>query len=203
MLTRLMKFVHTQLSGLKNPGRSAVKYTITGLVLSLFLSLLSIFMIWFSNTPIFDIRPFLKELADQILTFRLSIMLILVGVTISWAILKRKTSTTLACAVLIKLITGSYMTALITTGISRFMVQTGYFGVWAEDYLPWSSMYPTIALPMTILLWGGTWWGVLVLRNHVKALARDAGTEHSDIYDRLGAFFNRELDKRTFNRKGG
>lgn len=192
----IMKHCYRVLSGMENPLRSAAGYTMAGIVFSLLFSLLSIFMVWFSNTPFFDIRKFLAEVAEQILIFRLSLMLMLVGLILSWAILKRDTSTTIVCALLIKIITGSYMTALIMSSISRFMVFSGWFGDWT-DYLPWSSMYPTFALPFTVLLWGGTWWGVLFLRNHVKYMARLAGREHVDVYDWLGRFFQRQLDKHT------
>jgi hypothetical protein len=191
-----MRGCYEFLSGLEKPWRSALKYTLTAFVVSFFLSMFSIFMVWFSNTPFFDIRKFLNEVADQILVFRLSLMLVLVSIIISWAIINRNTSTSIFCALLIKIITGSYMTALITSSISRFMALSGWFGNWT-DYLPWSSIYPTIALPFTIMLWGGTWWGVLVLRNHVKSIARNEGREHTDVYDWVGQFIMRELEKRS------
>ncbi len=191
----IMKHCYKLLSGLEHPWRSTVRYTATALLFSLALSLLTIFMVWFSNTPLFDIGKFFAKIAEQIIIFRLSLMLVLVGLIILWAILKRNTSTTIACALLIKIITGSYTTALITSSISRFMVVSGWFGDWTDN-LPWSSIYPTIALPFTVLLWSGTWWGVLVLRNHVKSLARDEDREHFDVYDWLRQFFQRRLEKR-------
>ena len=192
----ILKHCYEWLSGLEKPWRSTRRYTVLALTFSLVASLLSIFMVWFTTTPFFDIRKFFVEVIEQILLFRLSIMLIFIGLIISWAILKRNTSTTIACALLIKIITGSYMTALITSAISRFMVESGWFGEWT-DSLPWASMYPTIALPLTLILWGGTWWGVLILRNHVKSLAQAASQEHIDVYDRLGLFFERQLKKHT------
>jgi len=194
MYALIMKSCYKLLTGLEHPWRSAVLYTLTGILLSLAISLLTIIMVWISNTPFFDVGEFFAEVVEQIIVFRLSLMLVLIGLIISWAILKRNTSTTIACALLIKIITGSYMTALITSMISRFMVVSGWFGDWTDN-LPWSSIYPTIALAFTLLLWGGTWFGVLILRNHVKALARAENREHFDIYDRLRQFFQRKVEK--------
>ncbi|WP_438308550.1 hypothetical protein ACIZ1P_06370 [Pseudomonas guariconensis] len=161
-MNRIFNWANKWLNNLEKPWSSTWRYTSAAVGLSLLASLVSIFLIWFTTTPFFDIRKFFALAWQQIVIFRVSLMLGLIGLVIVWGIFKRNTSTTITCALLIKLITGSYMTALLTSAISSFIVEHFEWGAWT-DALPWASVYPSIALPFTVFLWGGDLVGGPVL----------------------------------------
>ncbi|MFY8328121.1 hypothetical protein [Pseudoalteromonas sp. ZZD1] len=177
----MKNFLSNYFKSYDTPFDNAWKYTLIGLLFSLCLSVVSIFLIWFLNTPIFDFKGFLFKIIEELIKFKAPIILAIVSILFLCSVFTKNTGRTILYAFAIKLVTSSYLVLLITICISTAIVKNSFFeGEWLFK-LPFSSEYPIMTVLLIIAIWFSTWY--MALRMRLKRKEQFIPTENEQFID--------------------
>ena len=170
----MCKLLYNFFELLNHPFRSSIKYTALGIALSLLLSVLNILVVWFVNTPMFDLLAFMKNIWHEIVVYNTAFLILIVAAFLLWSFFSKKTIQTIICAFAIKFVSASYMCFLFTVSLSNALIDSGWFEneTWL-NYLPYNGIYPMYSSIIIISMWAYTWYFALHARMKGKKLTNN------------------------------
>ncbi len=181
-------FLYNYLKSFNSPKMSAAKYTVIGAAFSSLLSILSVGVIWFVNTPLFDFRSVLFNIINELFLFKVPLLLVIIGIYFLITAFSKQTVKTIILAFVVKLLTSSFMTYLITVFISKLIIDNKWFEADWLIYLPYSSEYPIYSIIVILLMWGLTWHFALYKRLKLKLEFKAKGVDHIDVIDKATTY---------------
>ncbi|WP_318410351.1 hypothetical protein [Photobacterium leiognathi] len=181
-------FLYNFLKSFNSPKKSAAKYTVVGAVFSSLLSILSVGVIWFVNTPFFDFRSALFNIINELFLFKVPLLLVIIGFYFLITAFSKQAVKTVILAFVIKLLTTSFMTYLITVVISKCIIDNKWFEADWLIYLPYSYEYPIYSIVVMLLMWGLTWYFALYKRLKLKLEFTAKGEVDIDVIDKATTY---------------